>query len=196
MWQWSLCFLAVSGLFLYTFFFAILWPFSFWKVQSIRHLFLLWFSFSFFLPWWPEYGINRGRQNSIIFCWFHSSWSWHRAKKRMKMEKSMDAEWILTTAVRLILSPSREEEWKRKGPGKSSSSFRHFMRKREQILGTKSVLLRSKVTESVRFFEEKSFLWQIFLSKRDKVLHWWDQCKNEAEIFVWEPWLKPLSNQC
>ena len=42
---------------------------------------------------------------------FHPSSPCCGAKKRMKMKKkSMDAEGISTTAVRLTLSPSREEE--------------------------------------------------------------------------------------
>ena len=65
---WRQCFLAAAGLFCTLF--AILWPFSFWKLRSVRHLFLLPFSFSFFLPWRPEYGINCGSKNSISVCWF------------------------------------------------------------------------------------------------------------------------------
>ena len=103
---------SFRGLFVHLF--AILLPFSFWKVWSIRLLLLLRFSFSYFLPWRPEHGPYCRSQNSFIFCWFHPSSSWRGAKKRMKMEKSMDAEWISTTAVRLILSPSREGNKKKR----------------------------------------------------------------------------------
>ena len=86
MWQWRQRFLAVAGLLLYTFF-AILWLFSSWNPRSVRHLFLLRFSFSFFLPWRPKYELKCRSQYSISFCWFHPSLQCRGAKKRMKMEK-------------------------------------------------------------------------------------------------------------
>ena len=46
MWQWRQCFLAVAGLLLYTFL-VILWLFSSWNLQSIRHLFCCSFIFYF-----------------------------------------------------------------------------------------------------------------------------------------------------
>ena len=65
------------------------------------------------------------------------------------------------------------------------------MRKREQILGTKSVLLGSKVTGKSAFSKEDLFHCRFFSSKETMTYSDEVNVKNEAESFVWEPWLKP-----
>ena len=40
--------------------------FSLWKMRSIRHLSLLWFSLSLFLRWWPE--LSCWSKTSIVLC--------------------------------------------------------------------------------------------------------------------------------
>ena len=69
------------------------------------------------------------------------------------------------------------------------------MRKRENF-GTKSVLLGLKVTGKVRFFKGRSFSWRFYPCKRDDDLQWWYRCKSEAELFLWEPWLKSPECVC
>ena len=85
-------------------------------------------------------------------------------------------------------SPSREEEWKRKGGGNSSSSSPHFMRKRQINFGTKSVLLGQRSWAWVRFFKGIIIFKADFSQHKRQDTQWWDQCKNEAGVFVWEPW--------
>ena len=132
--------------------------------------------FFIFPPMTTWVWVDCSNQNSIILCWFYPSSSWRGDKKRMKVEKSTDAEWISTGAVRLVLIPSREVEWKRKCAGKSSSSSPHFMRKREQIFGTKSVLLGSKVTGRSAFSKEDLFYGRFFSAKETTI--------NSDEIIV------------
>ena len=66
-----------------------------------------------------------------------------------------------------------------------------FKRKRENIWNKKCPVGVKGHGVSL-LFQRRSFSWQIFPSKRDQDLQRWDQCKNEAEMFVWEPW-DPLS---
>ena len=163
---------------LFVHFLAVLMPFSFWKVRSIRHLFLLRFSFSFFLPWQPEYGINFSSQNSIIFCLLALQHRDTAIKNAWKWKKIDGCRTNFNYCVKAHTSPSREEDWKRKR-WKIIIFVSAFYEKEGANFGNKKCPVGVKGHGVVHFFKERSFSWQTFFSKKDKDLQWWDQCKNQ-----------------
>ena len=66
-----------------------------------------------------------------------------------------------------------------------------FYEKERKNFGAKSVLLGQRSQSKYVVSKEGHFHSRFFPAKETRIYSDEIKCKNEAEMFVWEPWLKP-----
>ena len=169
MWQWSQCFLAVSGLFLYTFFCHSMDIFFLKSAEYKASVFAAVFFFHFS----SHDDLSMGSsQTSIIFCWFHPSSSRRRAKNAWK--------WKIDGCRMNFNYCSKAQTKSIKGGGMKKKRcwkiiiFVSAFYEKEIKFWDQKCPVGIKGHGVSPPFQRKIFFMADFSQQRDKDLQWWD----------------------